>query len=192
MIPFSAAVLAGGRSTRMGEDKAFLVVDGQPLWQRQVAKLTALEPAETVLSLHAEQKIESAPVPIVRDAHPGIGPLGGILACLEAVKTSPLLVLGVDLPGMTEHVLRTLLLNMKTGCGAVFSRRGTFEPLCAIYPKLMLELGREMLLQNEYALQVFIRRGLQRGWMKQVEIGDSLQAAFANLNTPEDLARFTA
>src|SRR5205823_5696774 len=101
---FSAVLLAGGASRRMGMDKALLrAPDGdsspQLLWQRQLQTLRALEPAEILISGPPRPGFPAG-VPCIRDRLPGCGPLGGLATCLARVATPWLLVLAIDLPLM--------------------------------------------------------------------------------------------
>jgi molybdopterin-guanine dinucleotide biosynthesis protein A len=83
MPPFTAVLLAGGKSTRMGRDKAGVLLHGQPLWQRQLATLRAVQPAELFISGKADAAYAGAGVEIVADNFPGLGPLSGLEATLR-------------------------------------------------------------------------------------------------------------
>src|SRR6185436_16930649 len=101
MNDLSAALLAGGRSRRMGTDKAFLPWQGRPLWEHQVEKLRALHPSRLLLSCRPEQSFPDLPdLTRVHDELENSGPLAGIAACLQACRASHLVILGVDLPLM--------------------------------------------------------------------------------------------
>ena len=123
-------ILAGGRSTRMGRDKATLRVGGERLLERQVRVLREAGVSEVALSLGPAAGVRSAGedampaggptdpaagaaipsgLPIVRDAAPDAGPLAGIVAGLEWAAPRPLLVLAVDMPRVEPGFLRRLL-----------------------------------------------------------------------------------
>lgn len=104
--PFAAALLAGGQSRRMGQDKALLDWGGQPLWQVQLGKIATLNPARVLLSCREEQALSPVPLGVqtVYDPPGNQGPLPAIWRCLDQVRL-PLLVLGVDMPGMTADFL---------------------------------------------------------------------------------------
>jgi molybdopterin-guanine dinucleotide biosynthesis protein A len=114
--PFTALLLAGGRSTRMGRDKALLPhpVSGRPLLEHQAALLRGLPGcAELLLSAPAERGYlldgPLAGARLVADPAPDCGPLGGLAAGLAAATTPRLLVLAVDLPFVTPAYLAALL-----------------------------------------------------------------------------------
>lgn len=183
----------------MGSDKARLTApDGRELWAWQLEKLRALAPREVLLSCRPDQAFDSESIEGVRiapDRWPDAGPLGGIVSCLEALPEGAelLLALAVDLPGMPEAVLRELVeacLSDEAGRGAVFVRDGFFEPLAAVYPRTMAAEGRRRLGRGEYALQPWLRQAVEAGLTRALPWRPELEAAFANLNTPEDFARW--
>src|SRR2546428_9892635 len=97
-MKFSAVLLAGGQSTRMGRDKAGIVLDGIPLWQRQFEILRELRPHEIFIS--GPPRKEWSGLEVVADETPDAGPLAGLVASLRRCRSPLLLVLAVDLPRM--------------------------------------------------------------------------------------------
>lgn len=101
--PLAGFVLAGGRSTRMGQDKALLRLGGVPLVQRAVEKLYTLTPQVFILGRRAEL----APfAPLVSDLRESCGPLGGMEAALSSTPCDWNLVLPVDMPFLPAALLR--------------------------------------------------------------------------------------
>ena len=94
---FSAVLLAAGRSTRMGRDKALLEIDGQPLWRRQRAVLEALAPEEIFLSVRPEQAWarDGKFSALLFDDLPNAGPISGLTAALERTTHAHVIVLAV-------------------------------------------------------------------------------------------------
>lgn len=190
MSEFSAALIAGGRSRRMGTDKAFLAWHGRPLWEHQLEKLRALGPSRLLLSCRSGQPFPPQPdVVQVRDEWPDCGPLGGVASSLRASDAPLLAVLGIDLPLLPPQFFSDLLTECTAQRGAVISLEGDyFEPLAAVYPLTMLALAEEQIASGRLAMQGFIRRGMERGLMRCVHAAAEAQW-FANLNTPGDLGR---
>ena len=94
---FVGAVLAGGSSTRMGRDKAFIDVEGEPLVQR-VARALAAAGAQRVFVVGGELvRLRALGLDAVADRHPGEGPLGGVLTAMAATDATVLAILGTDL-----------------------------------------------------------------------------------------------
>ena len=109
---FAAALLAGGKSSRMGADKALLDWRGVPLWRVQLGKLIELNPDRLLLSCREEQRLKNVFAEFVFDPPDNPGPLGAIARCLE-IAQRPLLVLAVDMPAMTPSFLRSMLDAMR-------------------------------------------------------------------------------
>jgi molybdopterin-guanine dinucleotide biosynthesis protein A len=185
---FSAALFAGGRSSRMGRDKAFLPIDGVPLWQRQLRILQALAPSEIFLAGPAQAEWIDCDLEIVADAAHDSGPLGGLVAVLRRCQSSKLLVLAIDLPNMTTAYLKDLLALCPENAGVVPKKNERFEPLAAIYPARCLALAESCLQSGDYSLQRLVRRATDTGLMTTRKIMDADKALFFNLNTPADLA----
>ncbi len=188
MSEFSAALIAGGRSRRMGQDKAFLDWHGRPLWEHQLEKLRGLVPARLLLSCRSDQPFPLQPdVLPVRDEWSDCGPLGGVASCLRVCDVPLLAVLGIDLPLLPSTFLGYLLTECTAQCGAVISLEGNyFEPLAAVYPRTILELAENQIAGGRWAMQEFIRRGMEQGMMRRVNV--AVEAPwFTNVNAPGDL-----
>lgn len=184
-LNFAAVLLAGGRSTRMGRDKATLIIEGQPLWQRQLATLRALNPTELFISGRRDGPYADAGVEIIEDAIPGLGPLAGIAAALRRAESPLVLVLAIDLPAMTADFLVTLL---RVGCSVVLQHAGYFEPLAAVYPKCALSIAEEQLQEKDYSVQRFVGCLIKEGHAEVRSIAGPEEPLFQNVNSPGDLA----
>ena len=188
MPTFSAVLLAGGQSRRMGQDKALLPWpdSGVLLWQRQLGVLEELKPAEIFWS-GAPRPGLPAHVRLVADAIEDAGPLAGISACLNVLRSDLLVVLAIDLPHMNASFLQSLLARCSRTRGAAARHGGYFEPLAAVYPKGLHALAAEHLSQKRHALQDLIREALGQGLMEEVPLSESDVPLFKNVNAPDDL-----
>jgi molybdenum cofactor guanylyltransferase len=185
--PFSAVLLAGGKSSRMGREKAGLIVDDQPLWQRQFATLRATQPAELFISGKPDGPYVEAGVPIVVDAQPGLGPLGGLATALHHAQHEHLLVLAIDLPAMTAAFLTALQRTAAAaGKGVVPQGDKWFEPLAAVYPRSCLPLVEQCLRGDDHSMQHFVRLAVQRGHLSVFPLTKEDDPHFRNLNEPSD------
>jgi molybdenum cofactor guanylyltransferase len=182
----SAVLLAAGRSTRMGRDKALLASDdGRPLWARQREVLAAAGAAEIFLSARAEQAwAERAEgfSDVVRDARADCGPLGGIVAALARARHRQVAVLAIDLPRMEAAWFGELVRICAPGVGAVGRSDGRFEPLAAIYPREILPEAQAALAQGELSLQRLLASAEARGTMRVRDIAVGERRWFANWN----------
>lgn len=181
----SAVLLAGGKSSRMGRDKAFLEVEGEPLWQRQLETLRRLSPEQLMLA--GPRRTEWSECEIVADETDDAGPLGGVAAALAKCATPLLVVLAIDLPGMTADFLQTLLALCRDDQGAVPRGANGFEPLAAVYPAGCASLAAAALRRGDFSMQSFVREGISAHLLVEREISDAEIPLFANLNTPADL-----
>lgn len=178
----SAVLLAGGKSTRMGRDKALLEIDGEPLWRRQLATLRALAPEQLLVAGPPRGEGES-----IADAIAGAGPLGGIAAALGHCRAPLLVVLAVDLPQMTTAFLRGLLALAETGKGVVPRGDRFFEPLAAVYPASATPLAHAHLRRGDYSLQNFVAAAIAQDLVVARGLAAEEAALFTNLNSPADL-----
>lgn len=189
MASLSAMLLAGGKSERMGQDKAMLPLPGTYLllWQRQLRVLEELEPEDIFWSGPARPGIPEH-VHVVADTMRSAGPLAGVCACLRLATTDLVVVLAVDLPRMDATYLKNLAGRCTPVRGAVPQRGDEFEPLAAVYPVMLHELAADRLGQGRYAMQDFVREARRRELIETVRVNSEDAAKFANLNSPEDLA----
>ncbi len=178
----SAVLLAGGKSSRMGCDKALLEVGGEPLWRRQLATLRALGPEQLMISGPGRGEGEA-----VADEIEGAGPLGGVAAALHRCTAPLLVVLAVDLPAMTADFLQTLLELCGVGKGVVPRGSEYFEPLAAIYPVAATAIARERLRNAEFSMQDFVAAAIREELLIERKLRPEETRLFANLNTPADL-----
>lgn len=186
-LAFSGLVLAGGRSRRMGTDKALLEHEGQPLWRRQHALLRAAGASEVLISARDDQAW-SAGLPVVHDATPDCGPLSGIIAGLRAARTDHLLVVAVDLPRLPLAWLHALIAAAGHAHGAVGRwPEGKFEPLAALYPRTLLAPFADALAAGRLSLQPLAAAAAQRGDLRIIALEASRRRDLANWNEPTDL-----
>ena len=167
----------------MGEDKAFLLWEGQPLWRRQVDLLAALSPEALFVAAREGQAISGTGFRVLHDDPEDSGPLPALVHCLKAAQ-QPLLVLGVDLPLMTPEVLEFVIRHASTEAGFVFERDGFYEPMAALYPLAMLPHLEAV--RSHGRLQHALRSGVAAGAMVSAALPPAFEHAFINTNTPEE------
>lgn len=194
MSDWAATLLVGGRSSRMGEDKAFLKhpKSGQVLWQEMLELLQKLGPAEIVISANAKQTFPSLDIPVIVDQQDDNGPLGGIVASMGATTSEHLLALPVDMTAMEITVLERLIRARGPNLGAVFRDSGFYQSLPIVFPRSTSEFLGQSLKEGHRKLQLLIDDLQRQGHMRVLPVARDFQHAFANLNTPEDYAAFAA
>src|SRR5689334_16745960 len=99
-MKFSAVILAGGQSRRMGSDKAWLKFDGKTLLERQVELAQKVGASEILISGRSNSDYSRFGLQVLHDRIPESGPLGGIERALDAASQPLLLVLAVDMAKM--------------------------------------------------------------------------------------------
>lgn len=177
----------------MGSDKAALVFEGQPLWQRQLATLRETGADEIFISGHKDGPYAAAGVPIVEDITPGAGPLAALQAALRRSRNHWLLVLAVDLPEVPARFLRTLVGEaMGALVSLVPAREQWLQPAAAVYSRDCLAAVEECLAGENRSMRRFFRRAHSGGFAEARQITAAQQAWFRNLNTPADLTAPTA
>jgi molybdenum cofactor guanylyltransferase len=181
----TAVLMAGGQSSRMGRDKAWLDHRGRPLWLAQVEKLKF---AREVLISARETTFAEAPsgCRLIFDDVSGKGPVAGLQTALKAATFDRVLLLAVDMPGMTSEYLRGLAEEATSEIGIVPEVNGFYEGLAAVYPKSSLPLVEEVLEGEDLSLQHLCRELIARNRMKARLVREE-EALFRNWNRPEDV-----
>jgi len=179
---FSAVILAGGQSRRMGRDKAWLPVNGEPLLARQIEMVRQLAPLEIYISGRADTDYSSFCCPALHDQFTGAGPLAGIERALDAASAPLLLVLPVDLPNMSAPFLRMLAGNCTRGRGLIPRLNGSIEPLVAFYPKSAKSLADAQLRNSHYAVTAFAEHCVQTGLASFHDLSTADAGLFFNWN----------
>jgi molybdopterin-guanine dinucleotide biosynthesis protein A len=185
-VNFAAILLAGGRSTRMGVDKATMIFRGQTLWRHQLETLRASGATSIAISGPRDRTYAGA-VPVIEDDQPGLGPLAGLVSALRWCSSPLLLVLAVDLPAMTPDYLARLAAESNPGCGVVPIREGWTEPLAAVYPREALALAAAHLESGDHSLQHWVSACGNAGLVRFRPVAPEELPLFLNLNTPQDV-----
>jgi len=190
-------VLAGGRSTRMGTDKALLHYAGRPLIGHAVELLKVAGAEPHIVGTRPDL---AAYAPIVEDLHPVCGPLGGIEAALASSSSEWNVFLPVDLPLLPSVFLKYLIERARiTGAAATIpTLAGEPEPLCAVYRRELLAGIRESIETGNYKVMDGIKYSAQPSDIDLFSVEavaathdnwplEPLRRWFQNMNTPADL-----
>jgi molybdopterin-guanine dinucleotide biosynthesis protein A len=185
----TAFVLAGGKSSRMGSDKAFVQLNGETLLSR-VLKLSGAVAGEVKIVGDAGKFATFGPV--VEDVYREQGPLGGIHAALSTSATELNLMLAVDLPFVVPALLKYLILRARESRALVTVARagGRLQPLCAAYRREFAEVAGDSLKKKKNKIDAIFAM-VETCVIEEdelVHVGFSA-AMFRNLNTPEELEK---
>lgn len=191
-MTFSAVLLAGGESRRMGRDKATIEFEGQPLWKRQLELLRGLGPQEIFVAARTRPDWLPPEIEALLDDPPSRGPLSGLTRALTAVRTTHLIALAVDMPFMNSDQLVELLNAARAGCGVVPIVREQAEPLAAIYPVEVASDFGAALSGHDFSLQRIVRKLAAAGKIRPVPISEAHARLYRSVNAPADLPEFDA
>ena len=191
--PVTGIILAGGRSRRLGRDKAVEPFDGQPLIRRVIERVAQLTD-EIVVVVADLARGQALPLDIEHrvavDIYPEGGSLGGIFSGLSAAANDWGLVVACDMPFLNAPLLEHML-GQRDDCDAVVPQPGDFpEPTHALYSRACLPHIEARLQANDLKISGFFDevrvRYLDEGEVRQF---DPQLLSFFNVNSPEDLAR---
>jgi molybdopterin-guanine dinucleotide biosynthesis protein A len=182
-LAFAGAILTGGRSSRMGRDKATLEVDGLAMASRVAAALTGAGAAPVVAVGGDGAALVALGLGWMPDRYPGQGPLGGILTAFTALTDHDVVaVVATDLPDLTAAAVSALVDGLGEHAVALAGREQA-EPLCAVW-----RVAR--CLPHLQAAFSGGERAVHRAMaeLDQVVVPVSAQDV-RNVNQPDDLAR---
>jgi len=189
----TAFILAGGKSTRMGADKAFVTFDGRTLLARAVELARSVTPDVRIVGDPA--KFASF-APVVEDIFPNCGPLGGIHAALRSSPTDLNLILAVDVPFVSSALLQYLINRARQSSSAtvtVAHSGGNWQPLCSIYRRNFAVAAEQSLRAGHYKIdKLFAATSTLKIAEEELTASGFPPNLFRNLNTREDLAEASA
>jgi molybdopterin-guanine dinucleotide biosynthesis protein A len=171
----------------MGVDKATLVIDGRPLWLRQLDTLRNLGPDELLISARVRPAWAPGDIEVVLDEPPSQGPLSGLTAALRRMRSTQLLALAIDLPEMTTGHLSELRQLARPGVGVIPLWGGDSEPLAAIYPATAVSIAESDLATGRLSLQSLIANLLERQMACIYPISNDERRFYRNVNSRDDL-----
>ncbi len=182
----SAVILAGGKSSRMGQPKALLPFDGEPLIVHTVRTLSRLF-SDLVVVAAPEQQLPTLPVTMVHDDVAYQGPVGGILYGLRAARSELCFVTSCDAPFLNLDLIAFLVAQMNDHDVVVPHWQERLQPLHAVYRRGVVPLLQEQLARGELR-PIFLYKKVRTREVSPEEIRcvDPEGLSFRNLNSPED------
>jgi len=180
---------AGGESTRMGKDKAFLPFLGIPLIRRLMDRFQQLN-AEMLIITNNLPAYQEFGLPVFEDVRPGRGALGGLLTALSVANTPLVGLVAVDLPFASPQLIEFMAdrVQRSNWDGMLPSTAGGIEPLHAVYRReTCLTRVEEAIDQDLWRMKAWHKKAN----LKILDPDETLQITgsehtFLNLNTPEE------
>ena len=180
----SIAVLAGGKSSRMGRDKGLVVFRGKKMIE-QVLKVAAAISSDILIIANSEAYRQFS-YPCFEDEIKDCGPMGAIFTALQQAKADKVLVLSCDVPLISASVLQQLAKNCGEESALVASHDGQIQPLCGIYDKKCIGFFKETIGLGNFQMKALLAEMDAKTMAFE---GEAYNQAFLNINTPEDLAQ---
>jgi molybdopterin-guanine dinucleotide biosynthesis protein A len=183
----TVAIQAGGKSSRMGQDKSFVLFNGRPLIEVVLDSVRGLG-EETLLVTNKPADYAHLGLPMVGDIYPDHGPLGGIHTAIHHAAYPHTLVVACDMPWLNRDLL-AYMVGLRRTADIIVPRWDKFpEPLHAIYSKACLPPIEHNLAAQQLKITGFFGRVSVRFVDRpEIEPFDPDGRSFANVNTPDDL-----
>ena len=183
----SGIILAGGKSSRMGTDKGFLMLNDKSFIQHSIDALKPLVSIIIIVSNNTDYDVFG--LKRIDDIIENTGPLAGIYSGLKASKTEYNLVLSCDIPLINTNILNRLILGIdKTSEVIQIESKGQKMPLIALYNKSCETTFINLLNKGERKLQFAINQCK----VKSVSIEDNENQFTTNVNTKDELKQLKA
>lgn len=174
-------LLSGGKSLRMGSDKAFVKINEQPMITYPLKVLEAW--CSQILISANNAKLDFLGYPVIRDEIPDIGPLGGLYSCLKQSSNEINLLIACDMPQVTGTLLDRMLCLANQHEVVVPVINQHVEPLFALYQKNILSRIKQSIDEKRYSMRKF----LSKLDVYYFEIEPSEVSEFLNVNTPSEI-----
>lgn len=186
MKDLAAWILAGGKSSRMGKDKALLAIAGKPLIVRAIE--LALQITDPVAIVGDPAKF-AAYAPVISDVFSGCGPLAGIHAALKASNSELNLMLAVDLPFLNAPLL-SYIANQAQSSGAMVTVPSTgkhLHPLCGVYRKQFAGVAEKALRSGKYKIDaLFDEVKVRMITEEELKANRFAASLLRNVNSPQE------
>jgi molybdopterin-guanine dinucleotide biosynthesis protein A len=179
------AILAGGKSTRMGTEKALLPFKGQPMIQHVAETLSSLF-SKVVVVGGAKDTYGFLKLEVVPDLFEGCGPLGGIQAALNRAKPLPVFVLSCDTPFIPVELIKYLLSFKSAAPTRITIFDGVLQPLCGLYDSTSRGVIEDDLREGKYSVFKTIPKIKHTVVPITPDLPFFTPQIFWNVNRPED------
>ncbi len=184
----TGVLLAGGRSKRMGQDKAMLEIAGRPLYRRVIDLMRGL--FDQVLISGERPDLELPGIKSYPDIYPGSS-LAGVHTALKAAETDWIFIAPCDMP-FPDRLIFEKLLPLRSDVSAVLpTTDGRVDAVFGLYNKSCLPIIEEMLIAENFRIQSLFAR-IDCRLIDTAEFPEGWQLALSNVNTPEDLEKVLA
>jgi molybdopterin-guanine dinucleotide biosynthesis protein A len=185
------AILAGGRSERIGIDKALVPLAGVPMIEHVLRKVSGLGD-ELLISTNNPEQFAYLGIRTIPDLLPQAGSIIGLHSALVATQNKRVLSLGCDMPFVNRTLLE-YISNLHSEADVIVPfYKGEYEPLHAIYSRNCIGTIENMVEENSYRIiNIYDRVSVRTVSEREIDSIDPTGLSFFNINTPEDFALAT-
>lgn len=193
--PAAMLLLMGGKSSRMGQDKAQLLLGGQPIWKKIAQELSACGRLYLSVSQTCDEKALEG-YPIIRDVVPDCGVMGGLYSAFQAIEEDLLFACACDMPFLNRRFIRWMLNRWEEEVQkgrqwdgiVVCGDDGKTHATAALYHRRLQGKLEEQVRQRRLRMHTFVREEANILLLPMGEV-TSFSRCFQNINTPEDYRR---
>lgn len=179
-------ILAGGKSSRMGQNKALLTMNNKCFLDVIAEELSTL--GEVLVSVDSKTRYEGISHRMVEDCHRDIGPMEGIYQTVRHAGTEYVFVCGADMPFLKKELVQYMAEFVSSDYDCfVLEDEERIHPLCAIYSKAVLPVIEELIAEGNYRLMEIFRR-VRTKYIK-LELSCFSPKLVRNINTKEEYVR---
>jgi molybdenum cofactor guanylyltransferase len=185
----TTVIMAGGKSSRMGTDKSFVPLLGKPMIEHVLERVAGLAD-RTLLVTNRPEEYAYLALPMASDIYQDCGPLGGLQTALYHAQSSHILVVACDMPWLNRDLLAFMIDQRRLADITIPRWDKHPEPLHAVYSQACLAPIEANLQASRLQLIAFFDE-VSVNYLDRATIArfDPAGRSFANVNTPDDLAR---
>lgn len=183
-------ILAGGKSSRMGQDKAWLPFPDKPLIKIMLDKLVPLFEQMLIIT-NSPENYQGYSIKTEQDIIPGCGPLGGIYTALLSSQNEYNFIVACDMPFLSSGLVGYLREKSNGFDVVVPEYNNKLEPLCAVYSKNCIEPIKNRLNRKNFKITDFFPLvKVKKITDQEIKDFDPEGDAFMNINRPDDYNNF--
>ena len=177
-------ILAGGKSSRMGEDKALLEYNGKYFIEKIADTLSFFDEKIVARGDNSNLvEITGTDWKVIPDIYPDHGPMGGLHAALKECESEAMFVVTCDMPLITESLIKKICNELKANDAVIaVSDDGKYHPLCGIYRKNLYKYMEECLNQDQNRIMTVLKKYP----VKYMDLDKEESEQLVNVNTKEE------
>lgn len=180
-MQLTAIILAGGKSSRMGEDKGVMLFNGKPMIEHIIDTVKPL--VDDVIIISNQEGYNTFGYSVYTDLIKDSGPLAGLYTGLTYSNTKKNVVLSCDVPFVTEDVIKELIKNCNNVNGVICENDGKTHQLIGVYDKLCAEFFKNELESGQRKVKL----ALQKLKFKTINLNHFENKVFNNINAKDDI-----